>query len=173
MARLTTSSANSLGVQCVTGRPDSAGGSQATAMIWHSCSAVKVAGVPGRGWSAKVACTRLLNSLSPPSASATASCSATLNHRSHHWLTVCQCSPRSSAICCLRTPLDACKMILHRVTSHCGLFARRTNCSNIACCRSLNVMGEGGGPPDFRFISDSFSFSAFLAVASTLSQRPQ
>ena len=173
MPRLTTSSANSVGVQCVTGRSDSAGGSQATTMIWHSCSAVNVAGAPGRGWSAKAACTRPLSSFSSLSASAAASPSAALNHRLHHWLTVCQCSPSSSAMCCLRAPAAACKMILARVTNHCGLFARRTNCSNIVRCRSLNVIGWGCGPLGFRFISDKVSFLAFLAEASILSLSPQ
>src|SRR5207249_723164 len=47
--RLRTSSATSRGVQWLTGRPDAAGSSHATATIWTICSAVKVAGVPERG----------------------------------------------------------------------------------------------------------------------------
>jgi hypothetical protein len=50
MPRLLASSANSRGVQWLRGRPAApSGGSQASAMIWHHCSAVTVAGVPGRG----------------------------------------------------------------------------------------------------------------------------
>ena len=60
MPRLTASSANSWWVQCVTGRSLSAGGSQAMATIAQICSAVKVAGVPGRGASASRWATRPL-----------------------------------------------------------------------------------------------------------------
>ena len=49
MLRLTTSSANSLGVQCVTGRPLASGSSQATAKICVTCSAVNLPGEPLRG----------------------------------------------------------------------------------------------------------------------------
>ena len=49
MPRLRASSASSRGVQWLIGRPDASGGSQARAMIWHHCSALKVAGAPGRG----------------------------------------------------------------------------------------------------------------------------
>ena len=55
MLRCITSSASSLGVQWVTGRPLSSGTSQATPMICVSCSAVNVEGVPGRSWSANSA----------------------------------------------------------------------------------------------------------------------
>ena len=55
MPRVMTSSASSRGVQWVTGRPLSPGGSQATAMICTNCSAVKVAGAPGRLSSARTA----------------------------------------------------------------------------------------------------------------------
>jgi hypothetical protein len=49
LPRFCTSSANSGGVQGVTGRPLSWGGSQATARIWVTCSAVNLAGQPRRG----------------------------------------------------------------------------------------------------------------------------
>ena len=41
MPRLRASSASSRGVQWLIGRPDASGGSQARAMIWHHCSALK------------------------------------------------------------------------------------------------------------------------------------
>ena len=55
MPRLTTSSASSWPVQWVMGRPDLAGGSQATARIWVTCSGVNLPGAQGRGSSERVA----------------------------------------------------------------------------------------------------------------------
>jgi len=55
--RLQASLASSRGVQWLMGRPDVSGGSQAKAMIWHHCSALKVAGAPGRGASWRRSCT--------------------------------------------------------------------------------------------------------------------
>jgi hypothetical protein len=49
MPRLQASSASSRGVQWLIGRSDASGGSQARAMIWHHCAALKVVGAPGRG----------------------------------------------------------------------------------------------------------------------------
>jgi hypothetical protein len=49
MPRVIASSANSQGVQWLTGRPESAGASQASATIWQICSGVNVAGRPPRG----------------------------------------------------------------------------------------------------------------------------
>jgi hypothetical protein len=51
--RLTASRANSFWLQWVIGRPQAAGGSQARATIAQTCSAVKVAGAPERGASAR------------------------------------------------------------------------------------------------------------------------
>jgi hypothetical protein len=51
--RLTASRASSLWLQWVIGRPLAEGGSQARAMIAQTCSAVKVAGAPARGASAR------------------------------------------------------------------------------------------------------------------------
>ncbi len=52
--RATTSSANSVGVQCVTGRPESAGGSQATARMRAIWSGANVPGHPDLGWSLRM-----------------------------------------------------------------------------------------------------------------------
>ena len=49
MPRSTASSANSRGVQCVAGRPDFSGGSQATARICAIGSAVNLPPQPARG----------------------------------------------------------------------------------------------------------------------------
>ena len=49
MPRFTASPASSRGVQCVAGRPDFSGGSQATAKIWAICSAVNLPPQPARG----------------------------------------------------------------------------------------------------------------------------
>ena len=51
----TASSASSLGVRAVTGRPSCSGGLQARSMMRTICSAVKVAGAPARGASASAA----------------------------------------------------------------------------------------------------------------------
>src|SRR5215208_7568043 len=51
--RLTASRASSLWLQWVIGRPLAEGGSQARARIAQTCSAVKVAGAPARGASAR------------------------------------------------------------------------------------------------------------------------
>ena len=48
MPRVTASSASSRGVQWLTGRSLPGGGSQASATIWTTCSAVKVGGAPER-----------------------------------------------------------------------------------------------------------------------------
>ena len=55
MPRVMASAASSGGVQCVTGRPDAPGCSQASAMIEQITSALNFTGVPERGSSEKVA----------------------------------------------------------------------------------------------------------------------
>jgi hypothetical protein len=62
--RLRASSASSRGVQWLMGRPDTSGASQATAMLWHHCSALKGAGAPGRGASCKRSATELCGRVS-------------------------------------------------------------------------------------------------------------
>jgi hypothetical protein len=87
--RLRTSSATSRGVQWLTGRPESAGASHATATIWTICSAVKVAGVPERGESVKASTITVVRPLSLlPSASICSSLEARAHHRLHHNCTV-------------------------------------------------------------------------------------
>lgn len=67
--RLTTSSANSCGVQAIIGRPDNCGSSHATLMIWQMSLAVKVGGVPERGRSDKTVIIDTSNSRPWPLAS--------------------------------------------------------------------------------------------------------
>ena len=74
--RLMVSSANSACVQCVIGRSDSAGDSQARAMIWHICSGVNVGGTPLRGASSSISLMRISSALSSRSLSISPSWSA-------------------------------------------------------------------------------------------------
>src|SRR5262249_12732774 len=57
MPRRLASAASSLGVQCVTGRPESSGGSQASARICVTCSAENFGTAPGRGASERTSTT--------------------------------------------------------------------------------------------------------------------
>ena len=161
MFRLTASSASSLGVQCVTGRPDSSGGSHDIATIWQICSAVKVAGVPLLGWSESTSSISWRNSLSVILPSATASRSADSAHRLRQRRGVWTCTPKSSAIRWLRKPSSAIRMILLRRTIHCGLWARRTNCSSVVRWRSVNRICLGFGPLGLRNVLHSPSGSGY------------
>jgi hypothetical protein len=62
MPRRIASSANSVGVQCVTGRPDCSGGSQAMAKRETICSGVNFGFVPARGSSESTSVTAARNS---------------------------------------------------------------------------------------------------------------
>jgi len=161
MFRLTASSASSVGVQCVIGRPDSSGGSHDMATIWQICSAVKVAGVPLRGWSESTSSINRRNSFSVILPSATASLSVDSVHRLRQRRGVWTCTPKSSAIAWLRNLLSAIRMILLRRTIHCGLWARRTICSSILRWRSVNRICLGFGPLGLRNLLHSPSDSGY------------
>src|ERR671933_239210 len=77
--RFWASAANSWGLHASTGRPESAGGVQASAIIWTICSALKVGGVPRRGASAKTSAIVVRNACS--SVSATANCASAAAQR--------------------------------------------------------------------------------------------
>lgn len=122
MPRLRTSSATSRGVQWLTGRPESVGSSHATATIWTICSAVKVAGVPGRGGSVKAATIMVQSVLSlPSSASSCARLGAKASHRWRHARTV----PRLRGIWRLTwhslAPVSSANRLLARRTRRWGL----------------------------------------------------
>ena len=161
MFRLTASSASSVGVQCVTGRPDASGGSQEMATISQICSAVKVAGVPLRGSSESTSSISRRNSLSVILPSATASRSADSAHRLRQRRGVWTCTPKSSAISWLRKSSLAISTILLRKTIHCGLWARRTICSSIVRWRSVNRICFGFGPLGLRNLLLSPSDSGY------------
>lgn len=136
--RLTTSSANSVGVQWVTGRPDNSGDSQATTMIWQICSGVKVPGRPLRGSSLNTFWIRPRNSLSSTSDSASANCSEAFAQRARQVRTVGSQISKSSAIWWFRAPESPFRMIVARVTLYWGLRRQRTISSRMARCRSVS-----------------------------------
>jgi hypothetical protein len=141
--RCMTSSANSLGVQCVTGRPDRSGASQATAMIWHSGAGVNVAGRPQRGASCNTCGIKPRKVGSSAAGSAAASWEAALAQRARHNRTVMSLIPHTAAICRLRAPPALWRMIVARWTSSCGRRRLRTISARIVCCRSVRALDTG------------------------------
>src|SRR5216684_4952 len=118
MPRWTASAANSAGVQWVTGRPDVAGGSQASASSWQICSALKAGGAPARGASfnsAMMSLVRVASSL--PSASAAAKRGPAASQRARQTCTVSRARPSRWASCSLFPPSLAARIILTRRTS--------------------------------------------------------
>jgi hypothetical protein len=147
--RLRTSSATSRGVQWLTGRPESAGSSHATATSWTICSAGKVAGVPERGESVEASTLIGVSTFSgPPSASICSSLGARASQRWRHGCTV----PRLRRIWRVTwhwlAPVSSAQRILARRTSRWGLVCRRAICSKQARCRAVSctlweTMGAG------------------------------
>lgn len=146
ISRLITSSASSRGVHSLMGRPDSAGSSHPTATMWQICSALKVAGVPGRGWSLKTATMCSSSTLSSAISSTACNGSVAANQRVRHVRTVGTDSCKSAAIWALRAHVAACRMILARTTRCCGLFARRMIFSN-TCSWRADTWSCGGLAP--------------------------
>jgi hypothetical protein len=147
MPRLMASSANSPGVHSVIGRPDRLGSSQATAIIWHTCSALKVGGTPLRTASDSVCRMACSNASSSPAASISANCSVASNHRPRQVLTVCELIFNSRAMVVFRRPYARpSSTILVRMTRLCGLLDRRMIRCKIASCRSVTRSWVGIGP---------------------------
>lgn len=146
MPRLTASSASSRGVQWLTGRPETAGSSHAIATISTTCSAVKVAGAPERGLSARTFSMSSAKALSSPSASTASRAGAASSHRWRQLCTIPRSLSRRYATCSLLLLTLASSSILARLTSRCGLLRRRTICSRIARCRSVRQIGMGLRP---------------------------
>ena len=109
--RLTTSRANSFWLQWVIGRPLAEGGSQAKAMMAQICSAVKVAGAPERGASAR------RSAVLPIPAS----------HRRRQRRTVLGWIINARAVARTPLPLSASRMILARTASCWGALWARTS----------------------------------------------
>ncbi len=143
---LTASSASSRGVQAVTGRANCAGGWQARLITWMICSAVKVAGVPGRGASAKAAA--MASSRAGRSASATDRGVAAAAQRDRHLRAVFGVQPTCRASGSLRRPVAAPRTIRTRSASACGQDDRRSSAVSTACWAGETVMGSGAGPGD-------------------------
>src|SRR6266851_6050839 len=147
MPRWTASAANSAGVQWVTGRPDVAGGSQASASSWQICSALKAGGAPARGASfnsAMMSLVRVASSL--PSASAAAKRGPAASQRARQTCTVSRARPSRRASCSLFPPSLAARIIATRRTSRWGLVARRAKRSRSARWRGDKVNSGGRGP---------------------------
>jgi hypothetical protein len=140
-------SASSCGVQCVTGRPDSCGSSQATAMIWPVCSGSNVLSAPGRGSSGSTCSIDSANpSSSIPSSSASNKAGAAAAHRSRQMGAVVRWMFKPWPTWVLLAPSAASNTMSHRRTSRWGLVSRRASRSRISRCLTVNSIGVGLGP---------------------------
>jgi hypothetical protein len=148
--RSMTSSANSLGGPCVTGRPHSSGASQGTAMICQSCSEVNVPGHPQPGASCHTCRIKPSKVGSSASSSAGANWEAALAQRARHHRTVMERIPHTAAICRLRAPAALCMMIVAWWTSSCGRRRLQTISARLVCCRSVSSIDTGLGPRGLR-----------------------
>src|SRR5262245_15789284 len=147
MPRLTASSASSRAVQWLTGRSPSGGGSQASATIRTTCSAVKAPGAPDRGASASRSASRALRRWSSsPAASAAISRGASARQRARQPRTVLRSRPSWRAISSLFCSPVAASTPRTRRTNRCGLVWRRASRSRSPRSRSLTTTGEGLGP---------------------------
>lgn len=146
MPRLTASSASSRGVQWLTGCPESAGSSHAITTIWTTCSAVKVAGAPERGLSARTLSMSSAKALSSPSASTASRAGAASSQRWRQLCTIPRSLSSRYATCSLLLLTLASSSIFARLTSRWALLRRRTICSRTARCRSVRRIGMGLRP---------------------------
>jgi len=124
--RLTASRANSFWLPWVIGRPLTEGGSQARATIAQTCSAVKVAGAPERGASARRPA--VLSSSFPAS------------QRRRQRRTVLASTPTLRAVSRTPSPSSASRMIQARTASCWGVRWPRQNRSSAVFCLGLKVM---------------------------------
>lgn len=154
MPHLIASSASSWGVQCVTGRPDSWGSSQATAMIWAICSGSNTLGAPGRGSSASTCSINSANLLSStPSPSASSKAGAAAAHRSRQMRTVPRSRFKRSPTWVLLAPSAASNTMLHRRTSRWELVSRRVSRSRISRCLTVDSTDVGLGQGSFSYLN--------------------
>lgn len=144
MPRLIASSASSSLVQCVTGRPESAGSSQAKAMIWATASAENVSGAPERGASSKVASMSRLRCGGSSWAASNAAVAS--RQRSLQVWTMLSERPRRFAVGVRPRPSAAARMIRARCTSRCGALCCLSRAMSMCCCSSVTSKGVGGGP---------------------------
>ena len=114
--------------------------------MWMICSAVKVAGAPGRGASARVAA--MARSRAGRSASATARCASAAAQRDRHLRAVFGAQPTRRASGWLRWLVAAPRMIRTRSANACGQDDRPSSAVSTACWAGDTVIGAGAGPGD-------------------------
>ena len=139
--RRTASRANSLGVQCDTGKPLSAGSSHANAMRLAICSALNLAGAPLRAPSVNRPTIRFSRSaFVAPAASATLRASMPRAQRCRHRRTSWRSTPSDAACVSLYRPAADNSTTRHRFTNCCVAFWVRVKPSRISCWRGVNVI---------------------------------
>ena len=136
MPRRMTSSASSRALHWLIGRSDAAGCSQATAMIWQTCSGVIRAGAPGLGASASRAATR-------SSASGTG---WNWHQRARHWRAVPTSTPSVRATALVLSPAAASSTIRARSASCCPVVCARASRSSAARSSPLSTISGAFGP---------------------------
>ena len=136
MPRWMASSAISRPVHWLIGRSDPAGASQASAVIWQTCSAVIRHGPPGCGASSN-------RSAAPNSSGGTA---ARPSQRVRHKRAVPTLTPNRLAICALFAPPAAARMMRARSASCCAVPCRRASASSCGRSSAVNTTVGGFGP---------------------------
>ena len=153
--RLTASRASSFWLQCVIGRPLPEGGSQARATIAQTCSAVKVAGAPERGASARRS--TMLSSSLPAS------------QRRRQRRTVLASTPTRRAVSRTPLPSSANRIIQARKASCWGVWWARRKRSSAVFCSGLKVMHRVERSAMASSGVNVFTpWTAFLLLSSTL-----
>ena len=142
------SSAISLAVQWLIGRPESFGSSQAIASIWQRCSAVIFAGAPGRG----------ISSSRSSTFRSSKAMGCRVNQRLRHQRAVSTWIPSSRAICLLFLPSAATSTIRPRKAICWRVLWRRTSFSRASRSSSVSLT-SGGFRPGIAF---TFSFTEFV-----------
>ena len=133
MPRSITSSVSSRDVQCVTGRSDCSGGSQATARIRAICSAVNLPPHPARGKSPSTSPMASRNAGGFSTHSMTVNCGKARCHRRRQMPMPCRSHPSLSAISPLLKPSNARRMISARWANPCGQDREKAIACSAAC----------------------------------------
>jgi hypothetical protein len=153
--RLTASRANSFWLQWVIGRPQAEGGSQARATIAQTCSAVKVAGAPERGASAR------RSAMPFPSLPA--------SQRRRQRRTVLASTPTLRAVSRTPLPSAASRTIQARKASCWGVRWARRNRSSAVFCSGLKVTdGVERSAMASSGVNVLTPWTAFMLLSSTL-----
>ena len=134
--RRTISSASSRWLQWLIGRPEPLGCSQASARIWHTCSALRRGWTPGRGASASRLATLTSSSGMPRQPI----------QRRRQSPTASTSIGTCSAIAVLLYPIAASSTTRARRTSAWPVLWAHTRRSSSRCSASLNSISGGLGP---------------------------